>query len=149
MNKYFGLLGSILLFITTFTTLTLMALEGCDHGMAEKLYTAITKVAYLNLFSLFFLWLGYKEKDNFTTAIVSISMLGMSWIVVDGYLIFEQVNIRKMAPCFGAYLEDGDYGTLVYFYGPYFMLFYLILIVVLLYYYIIRLDLPYRLKRFR
>ncbi len=148
MNRYFGLIGSILLLIVTYVTLTLMALETCEFGNADKLYMAITKVAYFNLFALFFLWIGYKNKGNLTTAFVSMSMLGMSWIIVDGFLIFEQVNLRALAPCYGSYLEDGNYGSIVYFYGPYFLFFYAILICALMFFYIIRLDLSYRMKRF-
>lgn len=125
-----------------------MALEDCEHGTADHLYTAFVKVGYMNLIALFFLFIGYRNKGNLTTAIVSSAMLGMSWVVVDGFLIFEQVNIRGLAPCFGSYLEDGDYGGIVYYYGPYFLFFYLALLVMLLYQYLVKLDVHYKMKYF-
>lgn len=148
MSRYVSISGAILLLFTTYCTIFLMAMETCEHGTAEFLYTAFVKIGYLNLIALFLLYLGYQNKGNLTIAVVATSLLGMSWIVVDGFLIFEQVMLRGMAPCYGYYLEDGDYGSIVYFYGPYFLFVYLTLLVTLMYQYIIKLDVTYKLKRF-
>ena len=149
MARFIGLTGSILLFATSFLTVLLLAMETCENGTASYFYNALVRVGYFNLIAMFLMWIGYSERGNWTVAFVAASILAMSWVMIRGFLVFEQVNMSGFAPCYGFYLEDGDYGEVVYWYGPYFGFFYLFLICIFMYTYIIKLDTPLMRKRFK
>ncbi|GEM_PF-5813976 len=148
MSGVIGFFGAVLLFVTSVATVLMLAMETCENGTADYFYRAMVNVGYLNLIAFFLMWIGYKERNKWTIGLVAAGILSMSWVMVRGFLVFHQVNLNGFAPCYGYYLEDGDYGSLVYYYGPYFGFFYLIIICILMYTYIIKLDAPLRRKTF-